>query len=81
MLAATERLGRGDPARRRGGNDCAHGFVDGLMTWADAHGVGYLGWTWNNWDCGSGPSLITDYTAAATAYGQGLKNRLASVSN
>jgi endoglucanase len=64
-----------------GENDCAHGFVDGLMNWADAHAVGYLGWTWNNWDCSTGPSLISDYTGTATAYGQGLKARLATVSN
>jgi endoglucanase len=64
-----------------GENDCGHGFVDGLMNWADAHGVGYLGWTWNNWDCSSGPALITDYTGTATSYGQGLKTRLASTSN
>jgi endoglucanase len=64
-----------------GENDCAHGFVDGLMDWADSHAVGYLGWTWNNWDCSSGPSLITDYNGTATAYGQGLKDRLARVSN
>ena len=25
-----------------------------LMNWADAHGVGYLGWTWNTWGCSSG---------------------------
>ena len=64
-----------------GENDCAHGFVDGLMNWADTHGIGYLGWTWNTWDCSSGPSLISDYTGTATAYGQGLKARLATVSN
>jgi hypothetical protein len=64
-----------------GENDCAHGFVDGLMNWADSHAVGYLGWTWNNWDCSTGPSLISDYTGTATAYGQGLKDRLAKVSN
>ena len=27
----------------------------GVMNWVDAHGVGYLGWTWNTWDCSSGP--------------------------
>jgi len=64
-----------------GENDCGHSFVDGLMNWADAHSLGYLGWTWNNWDCSSGPSLITDYTGTPTAYGQGLKDRLATVSN
>ncbi len=64
-----------------GENDCAHGFVDTLMNWADAHGVGYLGWTWNNWDCSTGPSLISDWNGTATNYGQGLKSHLASVSN
>jgi hypothetical protein len=64
-----------------GENDCSHGFVDTLMNWADSHGVGYLGWTWNNWDCSSGPSLISDYDGTATAYGQGLKDHLAAVSN
>jgi hypothetical protein len=64
-----------------GENDCAHGFVDGLMDWADAHAVGYLGWTWNTWDCGSGPSLIDDQSGTPTAYGQGLKTRLARVSS
>jgi hypothetical protein len=64
-----------------GENDCAHGFVDSLMTWADSHAIGYLGWTWNTWDCSSGPSLISDYNGTATAYGQGLKTRLATVSN
>ncbi len=64
-----------------GENDCAHGFVDTLMSWADAHGVGYLGWTWNTWPCTSGPALITDYNGTPTAYGQGLKDHLATVSN
>jgi hypothetical protein len=64
-----------------GENDCAHGFVDTLMNWADQHGVGYLGWTWNTWDCSTGPSLISNFDGTATAYGQGLKTHLASVSN
>jgi endoglucanase len=64
-----------------GENDCAHGFVDGLMNWADRNNIGYLGWTWNTWDCSSGPSLISDYNGTATNYGQGLKARLATVSN
>ncbi|WP_371568173.1 hypothetical protein [Streptomyces canus] len=48
------------------------------MNWLDSRDLGYLGWTWNTWDCKSGPSLITDYNGTPTAYGQGLKNRLAS---
>jgi hypothetical protein len=64
-----------------GENDCAHGFIDTLMSWADAHGVGYLGWTWNTWPCNSGPALITDYTGTPTSFGQGLKDHLAVVSS
>jgi len=63
-----------------GENDCSHGFVDTLMNWADGKNVGYLGWTWNNWDCSSGPSLVTDWNGTATAYGEGLKAKLNSVS-
>jgi len=64
-----------------GENDCAHGFVDTLMNWADTKKIGYLGWTWNNWDCSSGPSLITDWDGTATAYGLGLKAKLNAISN
>ncbi|MGI5243733.1 cellulase family glycosylhydrolase [Dactylosporangium sp. CA-139066] len=64
-----------------GENDCAHGFVDTVMNWADAHSVGYLGWTWNTWDCSSGPSLISNYNGTATAFGQGIKDHLAAVSS
>jgi endoglucanase len=62
-----------------GENDCGHGFIDPLMTWADAHDIGYLGWTWNTWDCKSGPALITDYTGTPTAFGAGLKSRLTAL--
>jgi hypothetical protein len=61
-----------------GENDCAHGFIDRVMNWLDAHGAGYLGWTWNAWDCSSGPSLISDYNGTATSFGAGLKARLAT---
>jgi endoglucanase len=64
-----------------GENTCAHSFIDQVMSWADAHGVGYLGWTWNTWPCTSGPALITDYNGTATAFGQGFKDHLATVSN
>ncbi len=59
-----------------GENDCAHGFIDDYMRWADARGVSYLGWTWNTWDCGSGPALIRSYDGRATAFGQGLRDHL-----
>jgi hypothetical protein len=63
-----------------GENDCASGFINTVMSWADAHAVGYLAWTWNNWDCSTGPALITDYTGAATAYGAGYKAHLVTQS-
>jgi endoglucanase len=59
-----------------GENDCGHGFIDTVMNWADAHGAGYLGWTWNTWDCSSGPALISDYTGTATPFGAGLRDHL-----
>jgi hypothetical protein len=62
-----------------GENDCGSSYITTLMNWLDAKGTGYLGWTWNNWDCSSGPSLISDYTGAATAYGAGFKAHLLSL--
>jgi hypothetical protein len=59
-----------------GEDDCGHGFVDSYMAWADTNGVSYLGWTWNVWDCKSGPALITDYTGATTGFGAGIKAHL-----
>lgn len=46
-----------------GEDDCAHGFVDDYMNWADGKGISYLGWTWNAWDCRSGPALVSDAAA------------------
>jgi endoglucanase len=62
-----------------GEDDCAHGFVDGFMTWADARGVSYLGWTWNTWDCKSGPALISGYDGTPTTFGTGFRDHLRSL--
>jgi hypothetical protein len=63
-----------------GENDCAHGFIDPLMVWFDAHKTGYLGWAWNtDFACNSGPGLITDYNGTPTAYGIGLRDHLATL--
>ncbi|MEC3977571.1 cellulase family glycosylhydrolase [Amycolatopsis sp. H20-H5] len=56
-----------------GENDCASGYVTGLMSWLDQHGASYLGWTWNTWNCGSGPALISSYDGTPTAFGAGIK--------
>ncbi len=63
-----------------GENDCAHGFIDTYMPWADAHGVSYLGWTWNTWNCSSGPALITAYDGTPTGMGTGLRAHLMTTS-
>jgi endoglucanase len=62
-----------------GENDCAHDFIDTYMPWADAAGVSYLGWTWDTWDCKSGPALISGYDGTPTDFGAGFKAHLASL--
>jgi hypothetical protein len=46
------------------------------MKWFDDRDLSYLGWTWNTWDCSSGPSLISDYDGTPTSYGAGLRDHL-----
>ncbi|MGH2870912.1 MAG: glycoside hydrolase family 5 protein [Solirubrobacteraceae bacterium] len=62
-----------------GETDCGQRYVDAKMTWADAHGIGYLGWAWDaggGWTCRGGPSLISSYHGAPTPYGAGLRDHL-----
>ncbi|MFE2507837.1 cellulose binding domain-containing protein [Streptomyces naganishii] len=59
-----------------GENTCAHSFTDQVMKWFDERGLSYLGWTWNTWDCTSGPSLISAYDGTPTSYGTGLRDHL-----
>ena len=54
--------------------DCAHGFVDGLMGWADGESLGYVAWTWDTWTNCDGPTLITDYAGTPTGYGTGVRD-------
>jgi hypothetical protein len=65
--------------------DCAHKDIDPFMNWADTHDVSYLAWSWSQEDCGSpdytqGPSLIVDWSGTPTAYGQGFKDHLSTLS-
>jgi hypothetical protein len=62
-----------------GENDCADGFITTYMGWADTQGISYLGWTWDTWNCSSGPALITSYDGTPTAFGIGLQQHLASL--
>ncbi|HEY4411759.1 MAG TPA: cellulase family glycosylhydrolase [Gaiellaceae bacterium] len=62
-----------------GENDCTSGFVDTYMPWADAAAVSYLGWTWDTWNCNSGPALISGYDGTPTQFGAGFRAHLASL--
>ena len=64
-----------------GEDDCAHSYIDRYMSWADAHGISYLGWTWDTWDCSSGPALISDYNGTPTAFGVGFRDHLAALAS
>ena len=59
-----------------GEDDCAHGFVDDYMAWADSLAISYLGWEWTVTECRDGPSLIKDYEGTPTDYGAGLRDHL-----
>ena len=59
-----------------GEDDCGGAFLAKLLPWADAHRIGYLGWTWNTWDCNKGPSLIADYDGSPTAFGRVFRDHL-----
>jgi endoglucanase len=62
-----------------GEKDCAHGWLDDFMGWADDVGISYLAWTWDTWpDCGN-PVLITSYDGTPTAYGVGVRDHLAAL--
>lgn len=63
-------------AGETGSDDCGTGFLDRYMAWADAHGVSYTGWTWNTWDCRTGPALITSYDGTPSGLGVALRRHL-----
>jgi hypothetical protein len=53
-------------------------YIQTLMPWADAHGMGYLAWTWDTWT--NGENLITAYDGTPSVpYGLGFKNYLAGL--
>lgn len=60
-------------------NTCSHGFIDSVMEWLDAHQASDLGWTWNTWNCSSGPALISSYDGTPTPFGAGLRDHLAAL--
>ncbi|HUZ25647.1 MAG TPA: cellulase family glycosylhydrolase, partial [Streptosporangiaceae bacterium] len=60
-----------------GENDCGDSYLNPLMSFLDSASTSYLAWAWNaDFNCSSGPGLITDYTGTPTAYGAGYKSHL-----
>jgi endoglucanase len=60
-----------------GENDCADDYIDPLMTWLDSENSSYLAWAWNaDFNCSSGPGLISNYNGDATAFGAGYESHL-----
>jgi hypothetical protein len=63
-----------------GENDCADSYLNPLMSYLDSESTSYLAWAWNaDFNCSSGPGLITDYSGDATAYGAGYESHLKSL--
>jgi endoglucanase len=57
-----------------GENDCAGTYIDPLTSWLESENTSFLAWAWNaDFNCSSGPGLITDYTGTPTAYGAAYK--------
>lgn len=53
-----------------GENDCAGSYVNRLTNWMDSESASYLAWTWNSdFNCATGPGLITSYSGHPTNYG------------
>jgi endoglucanase len=60
-----------------GDNTCSAGYLDTLMSWLDSRRTGYLAWAWNaDFQCASGPGLITSYAGAPTVPGAAVKSHL-----
>ncbi|PRY60013.1 cellulase family glycosylhydrolase [Glycomyces artemisiae] len=60
-----------------GQDDCGFDYMQTLVDWADANGMGYLAWTWNPWGCTSGAVLIKDWSGTPEpGVGEGYRSHL-----
>jgi len=57
--------------------DCADGFIDGYMNWADSQGIGYLAWEWGE-GC-TGPALLRYYNGTPSPFGVGYMTHVAGL--
>ena len=66
-VAAAVPLVFGETGETYDASSCGSTNIQRLMGWADAHGVGYQAWVWNDW--GNCSALISDYDGTpANAY-------------
>jgi len=72
-VAASVPLVFGETGETYDDSSCGSTNISTFMNWADAHGVGYEAWTWNDWGtCGV---LISDFSGTpANAFGSWVKN-------
>jgi hypothetical protein len=57
-----------------------NGYIESYMPWADAHGIGYLAWTWDTWGCDKVQALISDYGGTpCSPYGSDYQQHLAAL--
>jgi endoglucanase len=65
-----------------GENDCAGSYVTRLTKWMDSQSASYLAWTWNSdFNCASGPGLITSYNGNPTPFGAAYVSHLHSMAH
>jgi endoglucanase len=63
-----------------GENDCADHYMAPLTSWLNSKGANYLAWTWNSdFNCATGPGLITGYNGHPTKFGKGYETMLHSM--
>jgi endoglucanase len=63
-----------------GENDCADSYINPLMSWLDSEHASYLAWAWNtDFNCSTGPGLITNYNGTPTAYGAGFESHISAL--
>jgi hypothetical protein len=48
-------------------------FVSGLLPWADSHGLGYLGWTWDTWQAPDHVLILNGAGDPTPGYGSYVK--------
>ena len=77
---ATRAATAGAPlvASELGDHTCTGALAVRFARWADQHDASYLAWTWNPWDCTTGPALLKDWSGAPTPYGAAWREQLLS---